>query len=97
MPGWLRGIGKAFPFTFSSQVTLVNQFSGRHFDCTPVDVASGKCIAKTGDDFLQSINIQSWDNGNMFITSGVDVFVLKQVAQDDPSALCLLSSLHSEY
>jgi ABC-type multidrug transport system permease subunit len=52
VPRWLAAISWGTPFKAAVKVQLINECVGLVFRCSPEEVASGKCVAQTGEQIL---------------------------------------------
>ncbi|BGP42824.1 ATP-binding cassette transporter snq2 [Rhodotorula kratochvilovae] len=57
VPHWLQIIAWISPMKPQAAVATINEFAGLVFACTPAEVASGACIAATGEQVLDTFSL----------------------------------------
>ncbi|KDQ57066.1 hypothetical protein JAAARDRAFT_35662 [Jaapia argillacea MUCL 33604] len=58
IPKWLRIIAWGSALTYQSRVAFINEFSGLKFTCTDTQIASGECLAVTGDQMIETFGFK---------------------------------------
>lgn len=48
VPRWLAAIAWSTPFKAAVKIQIINECVGLVFNCTPEEIADGKCVAQTG-------------------------------------------------
>ncbi|GAA5830094.1 hypothetical protein JCM3770_007393, partial [Rhodotorula araucariae] len=57
VPPWLQVIAWISPLKAQAAITTINEFAGLTFSCSPEQVASGACIAATGEQVLDTFSL----------------------------------------
>ncbi|KAL8287492.1 hypothetical protein RQP46_003350 [Phenoliferia psychrophenolica] len=63
LPEWLKVIGWATPMKSQSYLCIINEMTGLVFNCTEASIASGACIAATGEQLLDTFSITNQSTG----------------------------------
>ncbi|TFY64457.1 hypothetical protein EVJ58_g2620 [Rhodofomes roseus] len=58
LPRWLAVIAWGSALTYQARVAFINEFSGLVFDCTQEQLASGECLAATGDQLIETFGFK---------------------------------------
>jgi hypothetical protein len=57
IPRWLQVIAWCAPLKYLSMIQIINEMRGLKFNCDAASLASGVCIAETGDQLLDTFGI----------------------------------------
>ncbi|GJN93059.1 hypothetical protein Rhopal_006104-T1 [Rhodotorula paludigena] len=63
VPYWLEVIAWISPMKPQAYLQTINEFVGLEFDCSPDELASGACIAATGEQVLDTFGLPYGDTG----------------------------------
>lgn len=63
IPHWLQIIAWAAPTKYYSRIQIINEMEGLNFDCDAQSIASGVCIARTGEELLDTFRIEDRNTG----------------------------------
>lgn len=66
LPYWLEIIGWISPMKPQCRIQIINEMRGLEFECTEDQVASGACIATTGEQLLATFSISPEGTGQFF-------------------------------
>lgn len=78
VPEWLGVIAWGTVMKASSRVVAINEFTGLSINCTSEDVASGACLAQTGEQLLQILGFRDLQTGK-FIGIALAIAVINRL------------------
>ncbi|KAH9905520.1 P-loop containing nucleoside triphosphate hydrolase protein [Fomitopsis serialis] len=58
LPRWLAVISWGSALTYQARVAFINEFSGLVFNCTQEQLASGECLAATGEQLIETFGFK---------------------------------------
>lgn len=65
LPRWLNIIGWASVMKAQARLNIINEMTGLKFNCTEEEIASGSCIATTGEQVLRTFGIPEGGTGKL--------------------------------
>jgi len=63
MPYWLTVLAWGTPMKYAANVLFVNESRGLRLNCPLETIASGECLAQTGEELLALVRITDWQTG----------------------------------
>ncbi|KAF8305811.1 hypothetical protein DL93DRAFT_2172409 [Clavulina sp. PMI_390] len=63
VPRWLSDLAWATVMKSAGRVIAINECIGLRLDCTEADIASGACLAQTGEELLQILGFRDLRTG----------------------------------
>jgi hypothetical protein len=61
IPNWLNGIAWATTLKYAARIIFINESVGLRLNCPPDTIASGECLAQTGEQLLALYKFNDWD------------------------------------
>lgn len=58
LPKWLQVIAWAGALTYQVRVAFINEFTGLQFNCTDAEIASGECLAVSGEQMIETFGFK---------------------------------------